>query len=145
MENFRLPPLFITLSERSAHRDGLSSPTGVFPLGDLRVYLWWGLDEPPGAGLLHGFLARGNPELAVDGFDLGSYRAGGDVETLRYLPGRRVADEEPEHIELALCELLVERSVPPLSLTKPALLSLQKLGEDAGVRIPLQYGPRLGE
>jgi hypothetical protein len=49
---------------------------------------WGRLDEPPGVSLLHGILARGDPELAVDGFDLGSYGTRGDVEMLRYLPNR---------------------------------------------------------
>jgi hypothetical protein len=41
-------------------------------------------------GFLHGLLARGDPELAVDGFDLGSYRAGGDVEALCHLARARL-------------------------------------------------------
>lgn len=31
-------PLFFSVSERSAQRDGPSSPTGPFPLGDLPAY-----------------------------------------------------------------------------------------------------------
>jgi hypothetical protein len=69
------------LSERSAQQDGSSSPIGPFPLGDL-------LDEFPGASILYGRTARGDPKLAVDGFDLCSYGAGCDVEALRHLPGR---------------------------------------------------------
>ena len=45
------------------------------------------LDEPSGKRLHHGFLARGYSELAVDGLDLGPYRARGDVEAVCYLSG----------------------------------------------------------
>ena len=73
--------------ERSARQDGSSSPIGaVSPRGFMG--LRGTLDEPPGVSLLHGRTARGDPELAVDGFDLGSYGAWGDVEALRHLPGR---------------------------------------------------------
>src|SRR5215203_3777642 len=91
--------------------------------------MWGRLDEPPGVGLLNGSTTRGDPELAVDGFDLGSYRAWGYVEALRHLPGGELADEEAKHIELALCELPVKLPLPRLVPAKFALLALQKLGK----------------
>ena len=72
---------------------------------------------------LHGCTTRGDPELAVDGFDLGSYGAWGDVEALCHLPGGELSDEEVKYIELALCELPIERSVSPLDSAMFALLS----------------------
>ena len=53
-------------------------------------------------GLLHGFRTRGDSELVVDGFDLISYRTGGDVETLCHLPGGELAGKEPKNYQLAL-------------------------------------------
>src|SRR5829696_5368508 len=103
------------------------------------------LDEPFDAGLQHGILARGDPELAVDGLDVGSYGARGDVETLRYLRGRQLSDEEAKHSELALRELPVELPFPRLARAELPFLALQKLGEDACIGIPLQNGSRLGE
>src|SRR5919112_2522120 len=103
------------------------------------------LDEPFDAGLLHGFLARGDPELAVDGLDVGPYGARGDVETLRYLRGRQLSDEEAKHSEFALRELTVELPFPCLVRAKLPFLALDKLREDAGVGIPLHNGPRLGK
>jgi hypothetical protein len=113
-----------SVCERSAQQDGSSSPTGTFPLGDL----WVGLDQSPGVSLLNGCTARGDPELAVDGFDLGSYRAWGYVEAVCHLPGGELADEEVKHIELAFCELPVKLPLPRLVPAKFALLALQKLG-----------------
>ena len=77
-------------SEINARQEGSSSPTGAFPLGDLSVRTvgLLRLDEPPGMGFLHGFAARGDAELAVDGLDLGPYRACGHVEALCYLGSR---------------------------------------------------------
>src|SRR5215212_11106504 len=90
--------------------------------------LWGMLDEPPSVSFLHGLTTRGDSELAVDGFDLGPYGAWGDVEALCHLPGRELAAEQAEHIELALCELSVELPLPRLASAKFALLALQKLG-----------------
>src|SRR5829696_4252852 len=103
------------------------------------------LDEPFDAGLRHGILARGDPELAVDGLDVGPYGARGDVETLRYLRGRQLSDEEAKHSEFALRELTVELPFPCLARAKLPFLALDKLREDAGVGIPLHNGSRLGE
>src|SRR5829696_2794676 len=103
------------------------------------------LDEPFDAGLRHGILARGDPELAVDGLDVGPYGTRGDVETLRYLRGRQLSDEEAKHSEFALRELTVELPFPCLARAKLPFLALDKLREDAGVGIPLHNGPRLGE
>src|SRR5215212_11556005 len=80
--------------------------------------LWGMLDEPPSVSFLHGLTTRGDPELAVDGFDLGSYRARGDVEVLRHLPGRQLAAKQAEHIELALRKLPIKRSVVLLARAK---------------------------
>src|SRR5215216_3450601 len=107
--------------------------------------MWGRLDEPPGVGLLNGSTTRGDPELAVDGFDLGSYRAWGYVEALRYLPGGELADEEAKHVELALCELPVKLPLPRVAGAKPTFLALEKLGEHASVRKSLQDVSRLGE
>ena len=123
-----------SVSERSARRDGPSSPTSTFPLGDLWVCVD-GLDEPPGVGLLHGRTTRGDPELAVDGFDLGPYGARGDVEALRHLPGGELAAEQAKHIALALGQLPVELPLPRLARAKLPFLALEELGEDAGVGI----------
>src|SRR5829696_1180434 len=103
------------------------------------------LDEPFDAGLRHGILARGDPELAVDGLDVGPYGARGDVEVLGYLRGRQLSDEEAKHSEFALRELTVELPLPRLARAELSFLALQKLGEYACVRICLQDGPRLGE
>ena len=90
--------------------------------------LWVGLEKLPGVSFLYGCTTRGDPELAVDGFDLGSYRAWGYIEAVRHLPGRELADEEAKHIELAVCELPVKLPLPRLVPAKFALLALQKLG-----------------
>src|SRR5215218_6713780 len=103
------------------------------------------LDKSPGVSLLHGCTTRGDPQLAVDGFDLGSYGAWGHVEALRYLPGGELADEEAKHVELPLRELPVELALPRLAGAKPTFLALEKLGEHAGVRKSLQDVSRLGE
>src|SRR5215217_1663748 len=107
--------------------------------------LWGSLDEPPSVSFLHGLTTRGDPELAVDGFDLGSHGARGDVEALCHLPGGELADEQAEHIELVCCELLVELSLPPLAGAKLPFLALEKLREHAGVGKSFQDGPRLGK
>src|SRR5919112_4128323 len=103
------------------------------------------LDEPFDAGLLHGFLARGDPELAVDGLDVGPYGARGDVEVLGYLRGRQLSDEEAKHIELTLRELPVELPLPRLARAELPSFALQKLREYACIGIPLQHGPRLAQ
>jgi hypothetical protein len=87
--------------KRSARQGDPSSPTGVFNLGEIAGFVGR-LEEPPGVGLLYSFLTGGDPELAVDGLDLISYRIGGDVETLRHLPGGEVAVEEPKNYQFAL-------------------------------------------
>src|SRR5215212_6791656 len=107
--------------------------------------MWGRLDEPPGVGLLNGSTTRGDPELAVDGFDLRSYRAWGDVEALRHLPGGELADEEAKHIELTLRELPVELPLPRLARAELPSFALQKLREYACIGIPLQHGPRLAQ
>ena len=69
------PPLSIMFCERSAQWGVLSSPKSTSPLGDL----WFARGEARGGscvGLLYGFLAGGDSELAIDGFDMGSYRVG---------------------------------------------------------------------
>src|SRR3712207_3960289 len=137
----RSPPLSTSSPERSARRGALSSPSGAFTLGDIRARA---LDQPPGARLPHGLFARGDPKLAVDGFDLGSHRARGDVEAVTHLPGGERPVEQAKHGHLTLGHLPVERSVPLIGLAKPALLALQKGGEDAGVIAErLQDGARL--
>ena len=107
--------------------------------------LWGELDEAPGVRLLYGLRTRGDPEFAVDGFDLGSYRARGNVEVVRYLPSGELADKEAKHFELALRKLPVELPFPRLTRAKHPFLTLEELGEDAGIGISLQKGPRLGE
>src|SRR5215212_3289357 len=107
--------------------------------------LWGMLDESPGVSFLHGFTAGGDPEPAVDGFDLGSYGAWGDVEALRNLPGGEISYEEAKHIELPLRELPVELPLPRLASAELPFLTLQKLEEHTSVRVPLQHGSRLGE
>src|SRR5215212_4923513 len=103
------------VSERSARRDGSSSPTGKFPLGDMCGFVGR-LDEPPGVGFLHGFTAGG--ELAA---------------------------KQPDHVVLALGQLPVKLSLTRLARAKLPFLALKELGEHAGVRIVVQYALRLGE
>src|SRR5215218_6087119 len=107
--------------------------------------MWGRLDEPPGVGLLNGSTTRGDPELAVDGFDLGSYRAWGYVEALRHLPGGELADEEAKHIELAFRKLPVKLPLPWLVPAKFALPTPAKLAAAAPAAIPLPTAPPLHE
>src|SRR5215212_69755 len=107
--------------------------------------LWGRLDASPGVSFLHGLTAGGDPELAVDGFDLGSYGVRGDVEALCHLPGGELAYEQAKHIVLALRKLRAWLGLPRLSRAKLPFMALEKFGECAGVRESLQNGPRLGE
>ena len=95
--------------------------------------------------LLHGLTTRGDAELAVDGFDLGSYGAWGDVEALCHLPGRELAAEQAKYVELALCELLAEMPIPLCDRAKFPVLALEQLGDNAGIRGSFQDGSHLGE
>jgi hypothetical protein len=94
---------------------------------------WVGLEKAPGAGLLHGFAARGGPKLAVDGLDLGPHRARGYVEALRHLLGRELPGEQAKHLELALCQLPVELPLPRLARAELPFLALEELGEHPGI------------
>ena len=85
-----------------------------------------GLEETLRASPFHGFLARGYPELAIDGLDVRSHGAGGDVEDAPHLPGGELTGEEPQHVQLALRELLAGCSLPSLARAEPSLFALEK-------------------
>src|SRR5919112_1327535 len=95
------------------------------------------LDELPGVGLLDGFLARGDAELPVDGFDVRLYGARGHVEELAELRDGQLGVQEAQHCELTLGKLPIHRSDGPArpALSEFALLGLEKFGEDARVRV----------
>jgi hypothetical protein len=95
--------------------------------------------------LLHGLLARGNLQFAIDAFDMGSYRIRGEVEALSHLRDAQRTLKEAEDIQLALREVLVERLLLPLTRAKLALLALEKLGEYAGVWVRFHDRAHLGE
>src|SRR5215218_4710614 len=96
------------------------------------------LDESPVAGLIHGLLARGDAELAVDRLDLGPDGARGHVEVLRELPGGKLAGKEAEHVEFSPRKLLVELSLPRPARAEPPFLTLQELRKHASVGSSLQ-------
>src|SRR5919202_6501953 len=105
---------------------------------------WGRLDEPPGVGFFHGFAARGDPELAVDGFDLGPDGARGDVEALCHVPSGELATEQAKHIALALGQLAVELPIPRLACAKLPFLALEEIRESAGFGKILQDIARFG-